>query len=156
MGQPPANQSGPALLSTQHERLILELLPCKDISHFHEWLTSVYVHGSWNEYLHDFLSRNPHEPEPDKAKIAQLAKEAVNSHNPKYLTYHPVKDGWTSEDHHIRFMATVITDNLLSKGLWSESDWKKRSIDITKAVYEVLSFLRGTTQMDGNPPGYDG
>jgi len=71
--------------------------------------------------------------------------------------YHPDKEGWTSEDHHIRFLVTVISDNML-KGLWSDSDWKKRNIEIAKSSYEVLSFLRAThgPGIDVNPPRYDG
>ena len=105
--------------------------------------------------MKDFLARNPLAPEPDKAKTAQLAKDAFNSRNPKYLIYHPEKDGWTSEDHHIRFMVTVIADNIIKK-MWSESEWKKSSLDISKAVYEVLSFLRATTfNPNPNPPSYE-
>ncbi|KAK4449898.1 hypothetical protein QBC34DRAFT_462576 [Podospora aff. communis PSN243] len=158
MPQPQILPQGPSLrLSTQHERLILELLPFKDVVQFHEWLNSIYVRGSWYEFSRDFLSRNPLAPEPDKAKLAQQAKDAINSRNQKYLMYHPEKDNWTSEDHHIRFLVTVISDNLL-KGLWSESDWKKRNIDIAKSCYEVLSFLRATAGpgVSDNPPRYDG
>lgn len=38
MGQPPSqnNPGDPVLLSTQHERLILELLPFKEVRQFHE------------------------------------------------------------------------------------------------------------------------
>jgi len=37
MGQPQNQASGPPVqLSTQHERLILELLPFKDVRQFHE------------------------------------------------------------------------------------------------------------------------
>jgi len=157
MGQP-QHQSigGPVQLSTQHERLILELLPFKDLSQFHEWLNSIYVRGSWYEYSRDFLARNPLAPEPDKAKLAQQAKDAINSRNPKFLMYHPNKETYTPDDHHVRFLVTVISDNLL-KGLWSESDWKKRNIEIAKACYEVLSFLRATAGpgVDPNPPRYD-
>jgi hypothetical protein len=52
-------------------------------------------------------------------------------------------------------MATVIADNLL-KSLWSDGDWKRKSIDISKAVYEVLSFLRASwTAREANPPRYE-
>ncbi len=120
------------------------------------WLNGTYVRGSWHEFLRDFLARNPMVPEPDKAKVAQLAKDAINSRNAKYLMYHPEKDGWTSEDHHVRFIATVVCDNLLHKGLWSDSDWKKKNLEITKAVYEVLSFLRATSLgTETNPPRYE-
>ena len=113
------------------------------------------MRGSWHEFQRDFLSLNPLVPEPDKAKMAQQAKDKINSRDPKYLMYHPDKDGWTAEEHHIRFLVTVITDNML-KGMWSESDWKKRSIEISKATYEVLSFLRATWKAPVDPPSYDG
>jgi len=159
MGQPqqqaPLPISGSALPS-QHVRLILERLPFKDAEQFHDWLIGVHVRGSWHEFLRDFLARNALAPEPDKTKTAQLAKDAINSRNPKYLVYHPEKGAWTSEDHHVRFIVTVISDNLLHKGLWTESDWKKKSIDIAKAIYEVLSFLRATAlSTEANPPRYE-
>ena len=120
------------------------------------WLNSIYVRGSWHEFLRDFLAGSPLAAEPDKIKTAQQAKEAINSRSPKYLMYHPEKDGWTAEDHHVRFMVTLISDNML-RGMWSESDWKKRSTDIAKAAFEVLSFLRATVpSVDANPPRYDG
>ncbi|KAK4125958.1 hypothetical protein N657DRAFT_642716 [Parathielavia appendiculata] len=158
MGQPqPAQQplAGAAHLSAQHERLILELLPFKELRQFHEWLSSVYVRGSWNEFVTDFLAHNPRAPELDKNKTTQKAKDAVNSRSTQFLIYHPDKGAWSAEDHHVRFIVTVIQDNML-KGLWSESDWKKKGLDITKAVYEVLAFLRATTfYPDANPPLYE-
>ena len=95
-------------------------------------------------------------PELDKTKTAQRAKDVLNSRKPEFLMYHPSKDAWTPEDHHARFIVTVISDNML-KGLWSESDWKKRGLEIAKAVYEVLVFLRATagTGVDMNPPRYE-
>ncbi|SPQ25217.1 3b8bad45-5dfc-499e-a157-fa039836b43d [Thermothielavioides terrestris] len=159
MGQPqPAPQplTGAAQLSAQHERLLLELLPFKDARQFHEWLNSVYVLGSWHEFVRDYLAREPLAVELDKSKTAQKAKDALNSRKPEYLMYHPDKTAWTAEDHHVRFIVTVISDNML-KGLWSESDWKKRSIEIAKAVYEVLAFMRATHSVpDANPPRYEG
>ncbi|KAK0645693.1 hypothetical protein B0T16DRAFT_428755 [Cercophora newfieldiana] len=158
MASPEAPHVGYSVqLSSQHERLILELLPFKDAEQFHGWLNSIYVRGSWYEFSRDFLARNPLAPEPDKTKIAQQAKDAMNSRNYKYLMYHPDKETWTSDDHHVRFLVTVISDNIL-KGLWSESDWKKRNIEIARACYEVLSFLRATAgpELDAKPPQYDG
>ncbi|KAK1836902.1 hypothetical protein QBC39DRAFT_387805 [Podospora conica] len=164
MGQPPQQQqqhgiplAGSSRLAQQHERLILELLPFKSADQFQEWLGSVYVRGAWHEFGRDFLNLNVFAREPDKDKMAQKTKDAVNARNPKYLIFHPDKDGWTSDDHHIRFMATVISDNML-KGLWSESEWKKKGLDIAKAIYEVLSFLRGTKApaADPDPPQYEG
>jgi hypothetical protein len=160
MGQP--SQSGPSItgLSTQHERLILELLPFKDASQFHEWLHSPYVLGSWREFHADFLSSasiastNGLIPEPDKNKTSQAAKDAISSKTAKFLMYHPDKRDWSPQDHHVRFIATVVVDNML-KGLWSDSDWKKRGGDITKAVYEVLSFLRAAMVKNEYPPRYE-
>lgn len=139
-------------LSTQHERLILELLPFKDPAKFHDWLQSNYVRGPWTEFCRDFLSRNPNVPEPDKQKTAQLAKDAINNKVSKYLVYFPQKADWTSEDHHVRFIVTIISDNML-KNLWSDNEWKKKGIDIAKSMYEVLSFLRAT-YISSTPPEY--
>ena len=171
MGQPNNEQSSPLLsrgmrvpsasfssgrMSTQHERLILELLPFKDLPAFHAWLGSMYVHGAWVEFCRDCLVSSPRQPvpEPDKAKTAQAAKDAVKGQQAKFLVYHPDKDGWASEDHHVRFIVTVIQDNIL-KGTWSNSDFKNKGLDIAKAVYEVLMYLRSTYYAnDMNPPGY--
>lgn len=141
--------------SIQHERLILELLPFKDSGKFHEWLRGGMVKGSWTEFHQDFLIMVPGDhTEPDKNKTAQAVKDAINSKSPKFLTYHPDKTNWTNEDHYVRFITTIILDNMLT-GLWSDSDWKKRNIDIAKAVYEVLFFLKASYLMaDQHPPLY--
>lgn len=94
-------------------------------------------------------------PEVDKTKTAQKAKDAINSRNLQYLMYHPDKSAWSAEDHHVRFIVTVVSDNML-KGTWSDGDWKKRSLEIAKAVYEVLAFLRATSfGPDALPPRYE-
>ncbi|KAK3939780.1 hypothetical protein QBC46DRAFT_262379 [Diplogelasinospora grovesii] len=160
---PPRPATLSAQLSTQHERLILELLPFKDAPQFHEWLNGVYVRGSWHEFLQDFLAQNPLAPEPEKTKTAQLAKDAISSRNPKFLLYHPDKEGWTAEDHHVRFIVTVISDNLgLKNSLWSNSDFSRRGLEIAKSIYEVLSFLRATQLVlsgagaaNASPPRYE-
>ncbi|KAM7203491.1 hypothetical protein V8F33_002111 [Rhypophila sp. PSN 637] len=163
MGQPPPQPQYRAVqplvvspqFSSQHERLLLELLPFKETAAFREWLSSAYVQGSWNEMQQDYLARNQMAPEPDKDHIVRVAKEAINSRDPKYLVYHPDKTDWTSEDHHVRFIATLILDNKL-KGLWSDGDWRSKSTDVTKAAFEVLSFLRAASlKADAGPPGYD-
>lgn len=154
------NPSG-SQLSIQHERLILELLPFKDPPAFHGWLASDYVRGSWNEFRRDGLypltvpsgSSRAAAAEPDKQKTAQAARDAVNSRKPKYLVYHPDKSNWTLEDHHIRFIVTVVADNML-QGLWSESEWKKKGVEIAKSVYEVLVFLKAVDVVDKEPPRY--
>lgn len=118
------------------------------------WLNGVYVRGSWNEFVRDFLASNTQAAEPDKTKTTQRAKDALSSRDPRFLMYHPNKEGWRAEDHYVRFITTVVSDNQL-KGLWSESDWKKRGLEIAKAVYEVLSFLRATAVIPANPPSYE-
>lgn len=147
-------------LSTQHERLILELLPLKDPAAFHAWLAGDFVRGSWDEFRRDGLyplaapsGSSRASLEPDKHKTAQAARDAIHSRKPKFLVYHPDKRNWTLEDHHVRFIVTVIADNML-QGLWSESDWKKKSVDIAKAVYEVLAFLKAIDVVDKEPPRY--
>ncbi|KAL0933180.1 uncharacterized protein CTRU02_212143 [Colletotrichum truncatum] len=133
-----------ARVSSQHERLLLELLPFKE-----------------NEFYIDFFRAGGGSgagspagaPEPDKARTAQTARDALNSRKPKYLVYHPDKTGWTPEDHYVRFIITLVADNML-QSLWSESEWKKRGLDIAKAAYEVLIFLKATLYADPNPPSY--
>ncbi|KAL1899071.1 hypothetical protein Sste5346_002993 [Sporothrix stenoceras] len=152
------NSPGSLRLSAQHERLILELLPFKDASQFREWLA--FLEGDWEEYCRDYMDpqyftalydesgnaleipgKAPSDPEPDKATTAQRAKDAINNQSVIFLTYHPEKTTWTPEDHAVRFVATAIADSLLRK-VWGERDWRKRPLDIAKAVYEVLSYKR--------------
>ncbi|KAM3516667.1 hypothetical protein NHJ13051_009690 [Beauveria bassiana] len=143
--------------SQQRERLILELFPFKDAGKFHEWLRGGPVQGSWREFQRDLLARLPADgdrPDPDKARMAQATKDAINARSQKFLVYHPDKSGWSPEDHHVRFMTTVIMDSLLAN-LWSDSDWKKKNLDIYKAVYEVLFFLKASHYMNQQaPPSY--
>ncbi|KAK2776781.1 hypothetical protein CKAH01_03273 [Colletotrichum kahawae] len=160
----PSNTSA-ARVSSQHERLLLELLPFKEASKFHEWLDSPFVRGPWNEFNADFLiprsgaaagggGEGPAGiPEPDKPRTAQAARDALNSRKPKFLVYHPDKTGWTPEDHHVRFIVTLVADNML-QNLWYESEWKKRGLDIAKSAYEVLIFLKATLFVDPSPPSY--
>lgn len=155
MGNPPASP-----FAAQHERLILELLPVKNSQAFREWIYGPLVQGSWHEFSQDFLSKNNSAPEADKNTVATQAKDAIKSKSAKYLVYHPTKGDWTPEDHHVRFIVTVIADNLLKSGIWSESDWKRRALDLAKAVYEVLVYLRATAasvseESPPEPPAYD-
>ena len=145
---PPIN-----VLSAQHERLILELLPFKDVSKFKEWLHSGWVQGSWAEFWRDCVVKSQSMPEPDKTRTCEAAKSAINSKSQRFLVYHPDKNGWTGEDHHVRFIITLIQDNIL-KGTWSESDWKKKGVDMCKAAYEVLCFLKASCYSDAHPPVY--
>lgn len=154
MGNP---QLSPSPFTSQHERLILELLPVKNSQAFREWIHGPFVQGSWLEFYHGFLSRNPSAPEVEKLSVSTQAKDTIKSKSAKYLAYHPVKTDWTAEDHYIRFIVTVIADNLLKGGLWSDSDWSRRGPEIAKAVYEVLIYLKATvaTVPEASPPSYD-
>ncbi|KAK4034568.1 hypothetical protein C8A01DRAFT_18651 [Parachaetomium inaequale] len=155
MGQP--SQAGAAQLSSQHERLLVELLPVKDASQFHEWLNGEYVRGSWDEFLRDFLLANPGGPDPDKASTAQKARDALNSRGAMCMMHNPFKQSWSAEDHHVRFIAAVVSDNMVG-GLRFEKDWKKSSLAIAGAVFEVLVYLKATAvpgAPDANPPRYE-
>uniref|UniRef100_L2FYI4 Uncharacterized protein n=1 Tax=Colletotrichum fructicola (strain Nara gc5) TaxID=1213859 RepID=L2FYI4_COLFN len=136
----PPNTSA-ARVSSQHERLLLELLPFKEASKFHDGAAAAAGEGPAGI------------PEPDKPRTAQAARDALNSRKPKFLVYHPDKTGWTPEDHHVRFIVTLVADNML-QNLWYESEWKKRGLDIAKAAYEVLIFLKATLFVDPSPPSY--
>ncbi|TQN73010.1 hypothetical protein CSHISOI_02499 [Colletotrichum shisoi] len=153
-------------VASQHERLLLELLPFKDAVEFHAWLSSSLVRGPWDEFYADYLSRalagagfsssssSSSVPEPDKTRTAQAARDAINARKPRFLVYHPDKTGWTAEDHHVRFIVTLVADNRLHN-LWYESQWKKSGLDIAKAAYEVLVFLKtATVYADPDPPSY--
>ncbi|KAH8681348.1 hypothetical protein BX600DRAFT_19274 [Xylariales sp. PMI_506] len=162
MGQPPPPPSSStsvtpsSRLVAQHERLIIELLPFRDAAKFQEWLSSIYVQGSWAEFCRDFLSLQPQASEPDKQRTAEMARDAIVTRAPKYLLYHPDKRDWTEQDHHVRFIVSVVSDNMLQSRLWPEGEWKKRSHDIAKAVYEVLIYLRALhAEKEINPPGYE-
>jgi hypothetical protein len=78
--------SSSTAISSQHERLILELLPFKDSKQFREWLNGPLVRGSWDEFCRDCLLRNPAMAEPEKNKTAEAAKSAINSKKVKYMT----------------------------------------------------------------------
>ncbi|KAG5953067.1 hypothetical protein E4U53_007035 [Claviceps sorghi] len=110
----------------QHERLVLELLPFKDAAK---------------------------ESDPDKNKTAEAARHAIRSRSIKFLVFHPNKTTWTAEDHHVRFIGTMIQDNMLC-GLWSDSDWKGRELEMCRAVFEVLCFLKATCLAAEEPPCY--
>jgi hypothetical protein len=166
--RPSLDMGGPSTsrLAVQHERLILELLPFKDASQFQEWLQSSYVRGSWTEFTRDYLSRTSLQNsasttgvndavEPDKEATAKEAKQAVDGRSARFMVFHPDKQEWTAQDHTVRFIVTVVSDSMLNR-VWSTSDWKKRDVQICKAVYEVLSFLRSTLDEEHQlPPSYN-
>ncbi|EAQ87290.1 hypothetical protein CHGG_03909 [Chaetomium globosum CBS 148.51] len=160
--QPPPSASGTVRLASQHERLLLELLPFQDIRQFHDWLNGVYVRGSWNEFVRDFHAAHPLAPEPDKTAAVQKARDAIHARGAQYLMHNPDKDAWTAEDHHVRFLVAVVSDNMLN-GLWSDRDWKKNGLAVCGAVFEVLVFLKATATASedcadpaaADPPRYE-
>ncbi|KAK1596416.1 uncharacterized protein LY79DRAFT_667429 [Colletotrichum navitas] len=148
-------------IASQHERLLMELLPFEDTATFRDWLDGPFVRGSWDEFCADYLSlallraESPGAvPEPDKARTARAAREALGTRKPKFLVYHPDKTGWAAEDHYVRFVVTLIADNGL-RNMWNGSEWKRKGLDIAKAAYEVLVYLKATmVYPDPNPPNY--
>lgn len=55
---------------------------------------------------------------------------------------------------------TAILDNLLKGGIWSDSDQHRRPSDPTKAVYEILVYVRATAAAASScktqaPPAYN-
>jgi hypothetical protein len=121
----------------------------------HSWLTGPYVRGSWSEFQRDFHATHPLAPEPDKPSTVQSAREAINARSAQYLMHNPDKHAWTVEDHHVRFLVAVISDNMLD-GLWSEKEWKKNGARVCGAVFEVLVFLKATAAAEGGVGVGDG
>ncbi|KAK1988917.1 hypothetical protein LZ30DRAFT_577158 [Colletotrichum cereale] len=158
---PLPSPSAPYVPTSQHERLLMELLPFGDAATFRGWLDGPFVRGSWDEFCADYLSRallsagSPSAvPEPDKTRTARAAREALDARKPKFLVYRPDKAGWAAEDHYVRFVVTLVADNGM-RNLWCESEWKRKGLDIAKAAYEVLVFLKATmAYLDPNPPSY--
>jgi hypothetical protein len=114
----------------------------------------VYVRGSWNEFLRDFHGAHPLTPEPDKGATTQKAREAINARGAQYLMHNPDKSAWTAEDHHVRFVVAVVSDNMLD-GLWSDKEWKKGGLAVCAAVFEVLVFLKAMAAAAPGPAAAD-
>ena len=106
--------------------------------------------------MRDFHGTHPLAPEPDKASTVQRAREALNARSAQYLMHNPDKSAWTAEDHHVRFLVAVVSDNMLD-GPWSEKEWKKNGAGIAGAVFEVLVFLKATAAAaEAEAGGVDG
>ncbi|KAK2021971.1 hypothetical protein LX32DRAFT_221363 [Colletotrichum zoysiae] len=156
----PPSPSAPRVAS-QHERLLMELLPFGDTAAFRDWLDGPFVRGSWDEFCADYLSLallsagSPGAvPEPDKTRTARAARRALDAREPKFLVYRPDKTGWAAEDHYVRFVVTLVADNGL-RNMWREPEWQRKRLDMAKAAYEVLVFLKATmVYPDPNPPSY--
>ncbi|KAG6133236.1 hypothetical protein E4U28_006258 [Claviceps purpurea] len=130
-------------LSVQNGRLVSELFPFKKLDKLKEWLKVDCMQGAWAEFMRDCVTKSPSESvaDPDKCMIASAATSAIQYRNTKYLVYHPGKTAWTVNDHHVRFIVIVVRDNLL-RDLWSEGDWRQKALEICKAVYELLCYLK--------------
>ncbi|TLS28247.1 hypothetical protein PpBr36_00955 [Pyricularia pennisetigena] len=130
-------------MAKQHERLVVELLPFETVEQFHSWLESAPVLGSWLEFRANCRHRDLDEVE--KSRAAQLTRDALDARSARYLVYHPDKQGWTLEDHVVRFMATVMRDAVL-QGVWADAELRERTVDIAKAVFEVMCFLKAVDE----------
>ncbi|KAH8836719.1 hypothetical protein MCOR27_001437 [Pyricularia oryzae] len=150
--QTPSAQNMPPRMARQHERLVMELLPFGTVEQFHLWLESAPVLGSWLEFRAN--CRHVDLDEVDKTRAAQMTRDALNSKSARYLVYHPDKEGWTVEDHIVRFMATIMKDALL-QGVWDEGELENKTLDIAKAVYEVLCFFKAVDEQPTEPGSDD-
>ncbi|TLD26555.1 hypothetical protein PspLS_04669 [Pyricularia sp. CBS 133598] len=158
--QPPT-QNTSCRMARQHERLVMELLPFRTAEQFHEWLESPPLLGTWLEFRAN--CRHQDLDEIDKTRVAQITRDALNSRMAKYLVYHPNKQGWTLEEHVVRFMATAMKDAVL-EGVWSENELRNKTLDIAKAIYEVMCFFKAVDEQPSpsesddpageNPPDY--
>ncbi|KAG6244590.1 hypothetical protein E4U23_006120 [Claviceps purpurea] len=136
-------------LSVQNGRLVSELFPFKKLDKLKEWLKVDCMQGAWAEFMRDCVTKSPNESvaDPDKVKITDAARTAIElSGNIKYLMYHPDKTAWTVDDHHVRFIVVVVRDNLVrqlwSQGGSSQGSWWQEKLEICKAVYELLCYLK--------------
>ncbi|KAK2609375.1 hypothetical protein QQS21_002156 [Conoideocrella luteorostrata] len=144
-------------LSAQHERLFLETLPFEDAASFGTWLKSRCVQGSWAEFWHDCLTKNPDVPEPDKQTTVLIAYDTVQGNNIKFHEYNPDKTNWTVEDHYVRFIYTVTHDSRLDSFctyVWPGMAWKKRGSRVCAEIFEVLCFMKARCRMVDHPPSY--
>ncbi|KAK3307502.1 uncharacterized protein B0T15DRAFT_180590 [Chaetomium strumarium] len=120
------------------------------------WLERIYVRNSWKEFVVDFLADNLLSPTPSKAKMALRASEVLQWEfyalmpedqmrhaQPQYLMYHPDKGSWSVEDHYVRFIVTAVRDNMLNR-LWIDDDMQTRGLEIARAGFDILVYLRTT------------
>ncbi|KAI6359291.1 hypothetical protein MCOR25_007127 [Pyricularia grisea] len=155
--------SSPTNLNTpgrRHQRLVMELLPFETEGEFQSWLESAPLMGLWLEFRANCYHLDL--DEVDKTRATQMARDALNSGSATYLVYHPDKQGWTLEDHMVRFMVTVMRDAVL-QGVWAEAELRSKTLDIAEAVFEVLGFLKavdeepsasGSDDSREHPPDY--
>ncbi|KAG6079452.1 hypothetical protein E4U15_003739 [Claviceps sp. LM218 group G6] len=130
----------------QNERLVSELFPFKDVDKLKEWLKVDCMQGAWAEFMRDCVTKSLNEsvtdPNKGKIQVTAAARSAIDLlGNTKYLVYHPDKTAWTVDDHHVRFIVVVVRDNLL-RALWGEWQWPQKKLEICKAVYELLCYLK--------------
>ncbi|KAG6285924.1 hypothetical protein E4U09_006990 [Claviceps aff. purpurea] len=136
-------------LSVQNGRLLSELFPFKKLDKLKEWLKVDCMQGAWAEFMRDCVTKLPNESvaDPDKGTITEAARSAIDLlGKDKYLMYNPDKTAWTLDDHHVRFIVVVVRDNLV-RHLWSQGDlsqgsWWQKKLEICKAVYELLCYLK--------------
>ncbi|KAG6035229.1 hypothetical protein E4U40_002717 [Claviceps sp. LM458 group G5] len=133
--------------SEQHERLFAETSPSEDPEKPMESTNIddyIYAMDSLEEYRCDCVIETPSVSmsEPDKDRVVEAARNAINSCDSPYLVFHPNKTGWKIHDHCVRFVVTVIRDQML-RGLWLRV-WLRNRLELCNVVYELLVNLTST------------
>ncbi|KAG6079455.1 hypothetical protein E4U15_003743 [Claviceps sp. LM218 group G6] len=142
----PASQSmGNA--SEQHEQLFAEASPSGDPDKSKDSTDiddCINITNSLEEFRRDCVIKSPRMSmsEPDKDRVAEAARNAINSCDSPYLVFHPNKTGWKVHDHYVRFVVTVIRDRML-RGLWLRA-WLQNGLELCNIVYEMLGNLTST------------
>ncbi|SPN98587.1 uncharacterized protein DNG_01632 [Cephalotrichum gorgonifer] len=138
------------VLTAQHLRLFLGLLPFKDPPEFLSWINRPPTQSAWSEFAASVSL--PHQ-DPGLTTLLPKVRDAVDASSlPEARTrlMYPDKRDWNSEDHHVRFIVGVICDSLLEE-LWTEKEWVEDPDRIVRAVYEVLVYLKGCEALGVRP-----
>jgi hypothetical protein len=143
-GTPRSTKSRASILSAQHTRLLISMLPFKNPVELDEWISRPPVSAAWLEFRASVPAIHP---DPNVVEVCNLAERAIISAPPsgrKFCLLHPDKRGWSIDDHHVRFIVGIAKDSLEEQA-WDSSKWIQRSQEIAKALYEVLVYLKTTS-----------
>ncbi|KAJ9162206.1 hypothetical protein NKR19_g1489 [Coniochaeta hoffmannii] len=135
-------------ITAQHWRLLVDRLGFTNFQQLLRWLRSPFVFGAWATFRSDVLERaRPGLLEtPDRAMICQVVWAAVASAD-QNRGWVGDRTRWTAEDHIVRFMYSVITDNFVG-GIWTVGEYLDRTEHYIDVVYEVLNFLFESWMLD--------
>ncbi|KAG6136253.1 hypothetical protein E4U47_003393 [Claviceps purpurea] len=134
--------------SEQHEQLFAETSPSDDpdkstkstnIDHYIDAMNSL------EEFRCNCVIESPSVlmSESDKDRVVEAARKAINSCDSPYLVFQPNKTGWKVHDHCVRFVVTVIRDQMLRGLLWRV--WSRRWLEICNVMFELLVELTSTS-----------